>query len=92
MYHHPFATHPCDHNRRRALSLRDIYQEGGFSALKRLAEASGADAQYLRQCATGWRGRQPSPRLAKRLIAADPRLSLEALYAVAPAPRLRKHG
>ncbi len=81
MYHHPFAVHPRDQKSRRAMNLRDIYQEGGFSALKRLAEAADTDPQYLRQCATGWRGKQPSPRLAKRLIAADPRLSLDALYA-----------
>lgn len=62
------------------MNLHDLYQEGGFAALKRLAEATHTNAQYLRQCATRWRGKQPSPRLARRLIAAEPRLRLEDLY------------
>ena len=58
----------------------DLYEEGGFPALKRLAEAAGTDPQYLRQCATPWRGKRPSPELAMRLIAAEPRLTLDDLY------------
>lgn len=68
------------------MNLHDIYQEGGFAALRRLAEAAGTDPQYLRQCATGWRGKQPSPKLARRLIAAEPRLTLDALYSTLAHP------
>ena len=62
------------------MNLKDLYDEGGFAALKRLAEKAGTDPQYLRQCATGWRGKRPSPPLAGRLIAAEPRLTYEDLY------------
>lgn len=62
------------------MNLRELYDEGGFAALKRLAEAANTDPQYLRQCAKGWRGKRPSPDLALRLIAAEPRLTLEDLY------------
>ena len=71
------------------MNLHDIYQLEGFAGLKRLAEATEADPQYLRQCATGWRGKRPSPTLAQRLIDADSRLTWEAMYrpSVAPAPQ-----
>lgn len=73
------------------MNLSDIYRNEGFAALKRLAAATGADPQYLRQCATNWRGKRPSPALAQRLIAVDPRITLDALYATpappAPAPK-----
>lgn len=68
------------------MNLHDIYQEGGFAALRRLAEATGSDPQYLWQCATRWRGKQPSLRLARALIAADPRLTLDAIYAASAHP------
>jgi hypothetical protein len=61
------------------MNLHDIYKNEGFAGMKRLAEATGADAQYLRQCATGWRGKRPSPELAAKLITADPRLDFQAL-------------
>jgi hypothetical protein len=63
-----------------SMNLSDIYKEGGFGALKRLAEITGNDPQYLRQIATGWRGKRPSPELAMRLIEADPRLTLAELF------------
>lgn len=63
------------------MNLHDIYREEGFAGLKRLAEATGSHPQYLRQCATRWRGKRPSPDLAWRLIEADPRLTFEAIYA-----------
>lgn len=63
------------------MGLDDIYKSDGFVALKVLAEKVGADPQYLRQCATGWRGKKPSITLAKKLIAADQRLTLEGIYA-----------
>lgn len=39
------------------INLRDIYEQEGFASLKRLAKAAGINPQYLRQCATGWRGK-----------------------------------
>lgn len=47
--------------------------------MKRLGEATGADPQWLRQCATGWRGKRVSPELAEKLVDADPRLDFRAL-------------
>jgi len=61
------------------MNLSDIYQEEGFDGLRRLAQAAGTDPQYLRQCATRWRGRKPSTRLAIRLVDADPRLDFKEL-------------
>lgn len=62
------------------MNLNDIYQEGGFPALKLLAKKAGTDAQYLRQCATRWRGKRPSPELAWKLMDADSRLTWEDIY------------
>lgn len=64
----------------RKMNLSDIYMEGGYEALKKLAESAGTNPQYLRQCATRWRGKKPSPALAIRLIAAEPRLKLDDIY------------
>ena len=63
------------------MNLYDIYKTDGFAGLKELAEKVGSDPQYLRQCATSWRGKKPSILLAKKLIAADTRLTLEDIYA-----------
>lgn len=62
------------------MNLFDLYEQEGYEALKRLANAAGTDPQYLRQCATGWRGKRPSPELAAKLIEADSRLTWEAMY------------
>jgi len=61
------------------MDLSDIYEQEGFSGLKKLAEATGSNAQYLRQCATGFRGKRPSPELAMRLVDADSRLDFQKL-------------
>jgi hypothetical protein len=61
------------------MNLSDIYKTEGFAGLKRLAEMTGADPQYLRQCATGWRNKRPSPELADQLTLADPRLDFRSL-------------
>ncbi|WP_417070792.1 hypothetical protein [Niveibacterium terrae] len=45
---------------------------------RELATKAGTNPVYLWQCATG--RRTPSPRLAKKLIDADGRLSLESIY------------
>ena len=61
------------------MNLSDIYKEEGYSGLKRLAELTGANPQYLRQCASGWKGKRPSPELAEKLVNADPRLDFKLL-------------
>jgi len=71
------------------MNLLDIYEEGGFHALRELAEKANTDAQYLRQLATGWRGKKPGPKLSKRLIEADPRLTWSGLYADVDPDRAR---
>lgn len=78
-------------------SLADIYREEGRPALKRLAEAAGTDPEYLYQIAVSFRGdraspRRPSPDLARRLMAADSRLTWDSFYSVEsdpPAPQDR---
>ena len=61
------------------MNLSDIYQAEGIEGLRRLANAVDSDPQYLRQCATGWRGKRPSPELAARLVEADSRLDFKSL-------------
>lgn len=63
------------------MNLRDVYDEGGFAALRNLAEIVESNPRYLHQCAIGWRNKRPSPALAAKLIRADPRLTWEDLYA-----------
>lgn len=58
-------------------TLQTIYEEEGSAALDRLHEATGASRKYLYQIATN--RRRPSPELAKLLIQADSRLTLDAL-------------
>lgn len=60
------------------MNLHDIYETEGAPGLARLAAATGANPQYLYQCATG--RKEPSPRLARELIKADSRITLNALY------------
>ena len=62
------------------MNLSDIYEEEGIEALKKLAKETGADLQYLRQCATNWKNKRPSPDLAAKLIQADPRITWDDLY------------
>lgn len=62
------------------MNLRDIYEDGGYAALRELAKKIGADPQYLRQCATGWKGKRPSPEMAAKLIEVDPRITWDDLY------------
>lgn len=52
-----------------------------LSAAERSALAAkvGCSAKYLYQCARFWRGKRPSPELARELVAAEPRLTLEGL-------------
>jgi hypothetical protein len=61
------------------MNLEDFYKAEGFDGLRRLADAAGTDPQYLRQCATRWRNRRPSPELALRLVQADDRLDFQSL-------------
>ena len=61
------------------MNLSDIYKNEGIAGLRRLSDATGANLQYLRQCATGWRGKRPSPELAMRLVESDSRLNFKSL-------------
>jgi hypothetical protein len=61
------------------MNLSEFYEKEGFDGLKRLADAAGTDPQWLRQCATRWRNRRPSPDLAMRLVKADPRLDFQSI-------------
>ncbi|TVO53832.1 hypothetical protein [Denitromonas halophila] len=63
----------------RRMNLSDLYKSEGIAALGRLADATQSSRKYLYQCATT--SRRPSPDLAVKLIAADPRLTLDDLYA-----------
>lgn len=58
-------------------TLADLYEKEGPSVFVRLHEATGANQKYLYQIASGVR--RPSPALARRLVQADPSLTLEAL-------------
>lgn len=60
------------------MNLRDVYKAEGRQGLIRLADKAGTDPKYLYHCATG--RREPSPNMARRLVAADSRLTLEAIY------------
>lgn len=52
-----------------------------------LAAKVGCNPKYLYQCATQWRGKRPSPELARTLVAADPRLTLEELLFPGEPPK-----
>ncbi len=61
------------------MDLSDLYRTEGISGLSKLAEAAKTDPKYLYHCATG--RRTPSPSLARRLVQADSRLTLDDIYA-----------
>ena len=58
-------------------NLSDIYTKEGASVLGVLHEKTGANKKYLYQIAVGLR--KPSPALARKLVDADKRLTLEGL-------------
>ena len=58
-------------------TLFDIYKREGPSVLSVLHEKTGANKKYLYQIAVGIR--RPSPALARKLVVADGRLTLEGL-------------
>lgn len=58
-------------------TLFDIYKREGPSVLSVLHEKTGANKKYLYQIAVGIR--RPSPGLARKLVNADKRLTLEGL-------------
>ena len=66
------------------MAPQSIYETEGAAWLNQLAEAAGINRKYLYQCVTG--RRQPSPEYARRMIAADPRLSMDGIYSVRQAP------
>jgi hypothetical protein len=63
------------------MNLKDIHEKEGRKALVRLADLVGCNPKYLEQLARG--SRFPSPTLAFKLIAAEPRLKFESLYEAA---------
>lgn len=58
-------------------TLKSLYESEGADLLDRLHALTGANRKYLYQIAVG--RRTPSAGLAKRLAAADPRMSLHEL-------------
>lgn len=60
------------------MTLADLYKSDGRLGLRKLAMAVGVSEKYLYQCATG--RRVVSPEVAKGLVSADSRLTLDDLY------------
>lgn len=60
------------------MNLTDIFETEGRQGLIKLAEKVGCNHKFLWQCASG--RREPSPNMARRLVEADPRLTIEAIY------------
>lgn len=61
------------------MNLADLYKAEGKQGLESLAKVAECSPAYLYQCAT-YR-KTPAPKFALKLIAHEPRLSLEDLYA-----------
>lgn len=59
------------------MNLKTLREAHGKEAWIELARRAGTSEKYIYQCAEGHRS--PSPRLARKLVAADRRLTLEAL-------------
>lgn len=59
------------------MNLLQLKESAGIEGLAALAKVAGTNQKYLSQCAHGHR--KPSPRLAKKLAAADRRLTLAEL-------------
>ena len=59
------------------MNLRDLQKQAGRGIFVELAERVKTSPSYISQCAIG--ARKPSPAFAKKLVAADPRLTLAAL-------------
>ena len=58
-------------------TLNDLYVKEGDALLDRLHAKLGGNRKYLYQLATN--RRRPSPDLARAMVQADPRLTLEEL-------------
>lgn len=58
-------------------TLAILYKTEGPALFERLHKEVGANPKYLYQIAAGFR--KPSAKLARRLIAAEPSLTLEGL-------------
>ena len=78
------AFHVADGYYRR-MTLTELYRIDGPIGLRKLALACGVGEKYLYQCATG--RRVLSPELAKGLVSADARLTLDELYAAVEPKR-----
>jgi len=66
-------------------TLADLYSKEGPSVFARLHQATGANQKYLYQIAIGVR--RPSPDMARRLIQAEPSLTLDGLLFAQPTPK-----
>ncbi len=60
------------------MDLQQLYKDEGRKGLKALADKVGCNPSYLYQLATT--EKEPSPRLARALVKADPRLSIDDIY------------
>ena len=60
------------------MNISDLYRDEGYGGLVKLATAADVNPKYLYQCATGRRGL--SRDMIARLLAADARLTLEAMF------------
>lgn len=60
-----------------SMTLKELLKKEGPGVFIRLAEKVGCSPRYVSQCAYGHRN--PSPALARKLVAADSRLTLAAL-------------
>lgn len=52
---------------------------GDMERRQALAEACGTSSDYLWQLATGWQGRKPGPKLAKRIAEESARIGPEPI-------------
>ncbi len=59
------------------MNIRSLAHEIGWNAVESLGVQAGTRPSYMHQIAGGHR--QPSPELCRRLVALEPRLSLQAL-------------
>jgi transcriptional regulator with XRE-family HTH domain len=60
------------------MNLQNVYEKEGRKGLVRIAEKVGANPSYLWQIATN--RREPSPELARKLVAVDRRLTLADIF------------
>lgn len=70
------------------MNLNTLYLAEGQKGLNRLASLVGCNPKYLWQCANG--RREPSPEMARKLVAADARLSIEEIFESPPLGKTKE--